>query len=72
VIEEDVSDVPYAAASFGSGVISNDTPTHPCRLSVAIARTFGLCCGFGAIVGGVSWPPIAIDWNAKARRKRGS
>jgi hypothetical protein len=43
------------------------TLTRP-SLSVAIARTFGLCCGFGVIVGVVSWLPVAFDWNAKARR----
>jgi uncharacterized protein (DUF305 family) len=41
-----------------------------CFLGVAIAGIFGLCCGLDAIVGGVSWPPVAFDWNTKVRRKR--
>jgi hypothetical protein len=34
-------------------------------LSVAIARTFGLCCDFGVIVGVVPSPSFAFDRNAR-------
>jgi len=48
--------------------VSFEMTLNPSFLSVAIARTFGLCCGFGVIVGVVSCPPVAFGWNAKARR----
>jgi hypothetical protein len=70
--EERVNGMPYAASSFGAGDISHGATHSFSAVSVAIARTFGLCCGFGVIVGAVSRPPIAFERNAKVRRKRES
>jgi hypothetical protein len=34
-------------------------------VSVAIARTFGLCCGFGPSDGAVSYRDFSLGWNTR-------
>ena len=67
VLDEHGNDGPGRAQSVGSGALLDGAAAHPMQ-NVAIASTFGLCCGLGAIAGAVSWPPVVFDWNAGARK----